>query len=292
MASLSTLPVGYPPDGPVEMFSLPPLVRYLYQFGECMSPNQKQKLLAGFVSQKQYLTGHGTINHAIMRATSWYLLAQYFPDAKWTDADSKVYTSAQLMVKIRSLLNDRKSHFYKSGQYEWLSPTYAMVNVFPLLNLIDYAVDPAVKKTAEAEATLEVAVLKAHSFHGVIVPPLTRKNFDQHNGLDSPQDYVPAITQHLLWYYFGEPSGLGLYDFQGRKEPFYVTMFGLSNWQPSADVLNMNTAKSGGYPIKLNTPSFGIWDAQTTPEIYGDSYIAEDFAVGTANQLFEPGGYS
>ena len=292
MASLSTLPVGYPADGPVEMFSLPPLVRYLYQFGDCMTIAQKQKLLAGFVSQKQYLTGHGTINHAIMRAASWYLLAQYFPNAKWTHWDGKVYTSPQLMTELKRLMDGRKSRFYKSGHAEWLSPTYAMVNVFPLLNLIDYAVDPAVKKTAEAEAALEVAVLKAHSFHGVIVPPLTRKNFDQHNGLDSPQDYVPAITQHLLWYYFGEPSGLGLYDFQGRNEPFYATMFGLSNWQPSVDVLAMSAAKLGDYNIKLNTPSFGIWDAQTTPEIYGDSYIADDFAVGTGNQLFEPGGYS
>lgn len=292
MASLSTLPVGYPPDGPVEMFSLPPLVRYLYQFGDCMTPAQKQKLLAGFVSQKQYLTGHGTINHAIMRATSWYLLAQYFPDAKWTHWDGKVYTSPQLMAELKRLMNDRKSRFYKSGHAEWLSPTYAMVNVFPLLNLIDYAADPAVKKTAEAEATLEVAVLKVHSFHGVIVPPLTRKNFDQHNALDSPQDYVSAITQHLLWYYFCEPSGLGLYDFQGRKEPFYASMLGISNWQPPADVLAMSAAKLGDYNIKLNTPSFGIWGAETTPEIYGDTYIADDFAVGTGNQLFEPGGYS
>lgn len=290
MASLSTLPVGYPPDGPVEMFSLPPLVRYLYQFGNCMTLEQKQGLLDG-LTKKQRLTGHGTINHAIMRATSWYLLAQYFPDAKWTDWDDKVYTSQQLMVKIRSLLDGRKSRFYKSGQYEWLSPTYAMVNVFPLLNLIDFADDPQVRKTAEEEATLEVAVLRAHSFHGVIVPPLTRKNLDQLNALDSPQDYTPAISQHLLWYCFGEPAGLGLYDFRGQ-EPFYAAFFGLSSWLPSTAILDMSPAKSGDYTIKLSTPSFGIWDAETSPEIYGDSYIADDFAVGTGNQLFDPDGYS
>lgn len=291
MTSLSTLPVGYPPDGPVEMFSLPPLVRYLYQFGDCMTPEQKQKLLSGFTSQKQWLLGHGTINHAIMKATSWYLLAQYFPEAKWINWDGKVYTSPQLMAELKHLLEGRKSRFYKSGQYEWLSPTYAMVNVFPLLNLIDFAADPSVRKTAEAEATLEVAVLRAHSFHGVIVPPLTRKNYDQRNALDSPQDYVTSITQHLLWYYFGEPAGLGLYDFR-RTEPFYATLFGLSSWLPSSDVLNMSPAQSGDYTIKLITPSFGIWNAETTPEIYGDAYIADDFAVGTGNQLFDPGGYS
>lgn len=292
MASLSTLPVSYPPDGPIEMFSMPPLVRYLYQYGNCMTPAQKQQLLVGLTSQRQWLLGHGTLNHAIMRASSWYLLAQYFPKAKWTHWDGTMYTSPQLMAALKPLLYGRKSRFYQSGHYEWLSPTYAMVNVFPLLNLIDFAVDPAVRKAADEEATLEVAMLKAHSFHGEIVPPLTRKNFDQLNATDSPQDYVPAITQQLLWYYFGEPAGLGLYDFQGRMEPYYVSILGLSNWQPPADVLAMGVANSGGYAIKAITPSFGIWDAETSPEIFGDSYITDDFAVGTGNQLFEPGGYS
>jgi hypothetical protein len=259
MASLSTLPVSYPSDGPVEMFSLPPLVRYLYQFGGCMTAEQKQKLLIGFTSQRQWLLGHGTLNHAIMRASSWYLLAQYFPKAKWTHWDGAVYTSVQLMAALKPLLYGRKSRFYSSGQYEWLSPTYAMVNVFPLLNLIDFAKDTTVKKTAEEEAILELAVLKAHSFHGEIVPPLTRKNFDQLNATDSPQDYVPSVTQHLLWYYFGEPAGLGLYDFQGKKEPFYISMLALSDWQPPDIMQTMSAAQSGDYVIKVNTPSFGIW---------------------------------
>jgi len=292
MASLSTLPVSFPPDGPVEIFSMPPLVRYLYQYGDCMTPEQKQKLLTGFTSQRQWLLGHGTINHAILKASSWYLLAQYFPNARWTHWDGTVLTSQQLMAALKPLLHGRKSRFYKSGQYEWLSPTYAMVNVFPLLNLIDFAADPTVKKTAQEEAILEISVLKAHSFHGEIVPPLTRKNFDQRNTTDSPQDYVPAITQHLLWYYFGEPTGLGLYDFQGKKEPFYASIFGMSNWVPPADVLAIGATKLDGYAIKVITPSFGIWDAETSPEIFGDSYIADDFAIGTGNQLFEPGGYS
>ena len=291
MSSLSILPVGFPSDGPVEMFSLPPLVRYLYQFGHCFTPDQKQKLLNGFTTQKQYLTGHGTINHAIMRATSWYLLAQYFPDAIWKNMDGRDLSSAQLMAELKNLMSERMSHFYKSGQYEWLSPTYAMVNVFPLLNLIDFAADPLVRKTAEEEATLEVAILRAHSFHGVIVPPLTRKNFDQLNTTDAPLNYVPSITQQLLWYYFGEPVNLGSYDFMS-KEPFYVTILGLSNWLPPKSVQNLSVAKDGDYSIKVNTPSFGIWDAETTPEIFGDGFITEDFAVGTGNLLFDPNGYS
>jgi hypothetical protein len=292
MAGLSTLPSGSPADGPIEMFTLPPLVRYLYQFGDCMTAQQKQSLLRGLNSKPQYLFGHGTINHAIMRGASWYLLAQYFPKAKWINIDNKIYSSVQLMDEIKRLMANRTWRFYQSGHLELLSPTYTMVNFYPLLNLIDFATDISVKKSAEDEANLELAVLKAHSFHGVIVPPLTRKNFEQKNALDTPEDYVPSITQHLLWYYFGEPRGLGLYDFQSRKEPFYISMAAISGWQPLPAVRDIVSSKTGDYAIKLNTPQFAIWDADAEPEIYGDTFITDDFAVGTGNLLFDPDGYS
>jgi hypothetical protein len=291
MAGISTMAEGSTEDEPIEKFSLPPLVRYLYQFGDCLTNQQKKSLLDG-LTRKQWLTGHGTINQAIMQASSWFLLAQYFPDAIWIDKHSKKYTSQQLMVTLKSLLAGRTSRFYKSGQFEWLSPTYTMINFYPLLNLIDFARDPMVRKSAEEEANLQLAVLKQHSFHGEIVPPLTRKNSDQINAQDYPLTYDPAITQQILWYYFGEPTNLALYDFQSRRDPFYATMLGLSNWKPQGDLGKGKIKLLEGYNIKLTTPSFGIWDAATNPEIYGDTYISDDFAIGTGNLFFEPTGYS
>lgn len=292
MSKLASLPVSTPADGPVEMFAMPPLVRYLYQFGHCLSDGQKSFLLESLTSKRQWLLGHGTVNHAIMKASSWYLLAQYFPDAKWTHWDGKVYTSPQLMAELKRLMALRTAQFFKSGHLELISPTYSMVNIFPLLNLVDFASDPAVKALADKEATLEVAALKASSFHGVIVPPLTRKNYEQRNALESPQDYAPSIAQHVLWYYFGEPVGLGLYDFQNRKEPYYFAMLALSNWRPPATVSEMQLSARLPYALQVKTPEFGVWDAPTSTEIYGDSYIADDFAIGTGNLLFDPFGYS
>jgi hypothetical protein len=173
-----------------------------------------------------------------------------------------------------------------------ISPTYAMVNFFPLLNLVDFAIDPGVKALADKEATLEVAALKASSFHGVIVPPLTRKNYEQRNALESPQDYASSVVQQVLWYYFGEPVGLGLYDFQNRKEPYYFAMLALSNWRPPAVVGELQLGDKVPYALQIKTPEFGIWDAPTSTEIYGDSYIADGFAIGTGNLLFDPFGYS
>ena len=292
MSKLASLPVSSPDDGPVEMFALPPLVRYLYQYGSCLSSAQKSFLLESLTNKRQWLLGHGTVNHAIMKASSWYLLAQYFPDAQWTHWDGKVYSSAQLMDQLKTLMVGRSKQHFKAGHIEWLSPTYAMVNLFPLLNLVDFAKDESVKSMADKDATLEVAALQVSSFHGVIVPPLTRKNFDQRNALDSPSDYVPAVSQQVLWYYFGEPAGFGLYDFQGRNEPYYFAMLALSNWRPPAVLNGMHAAGSAPYTLQIKTPEFGIWGAPTDTEIYGDSYITNDFAVGTGNLLFDPFGYS
>ncbi|MGZ5781694.1 MAG: hypothetical protein ACXWIN_12165, partial [Burkholderiaceae bacterium] len=219
--------------------------------------------------------------------------AQYFPQAKWTDWRNKqVFTSAQLMTTLKSLLTARTTRFYQSGHYEWLSPTYAMTDIFPLLNVIDFADDPSMRKLAEDEATLEIAVLRVHSFHGVIVPPFTRKNFEQRNAMESPQNYVPSISQHVLWYYYGEPTGFGVFDFHSNTEPFYASMLGLSNWKPHRAVLALDQAADGDYTIKLITPQFTEWGDRPAPEIFGDAYIANDFAVGAGNQLFEPDGYS
>ncbi|MFT3735920.1 MAG: hypothetical protein QM776_12980 [Rhodocyclaceae bacterium] len=292
MSRLPELPPAYPGDGPIEMFTLPPLARYLHQFGHCLSSEQKQRILSGLTGggKKQYLTGHGTLNHAIMRVASWYLLAQYFPDANWTDMDGRVYRSDALQILLKGLLTRRSKHVQQFGHYELLSPTYAIVDLFPLLGLVDFAQDPEVRKLAEAEATVEVVILRAHSFHGVIVPPLTRKNFDQVNALSAPADYVPAVAQHVLWYYFGEPAGLGLYDLRSGKEPFYVSMLALSNWVPPTTLLSMSTAEDRR--VRLNTPRFGIWDEATPVELSGDGFVSDDFALGTGNVVFQPGGYS
>jgi hypothetical protein len=291
MESLPRLPIIVPDDGPVEMFVLPPLVRYLYQFGDCLTETQKSSILGALVSggKRQRLTGHGTINHAIMRAASWYLLAQYFPSAKWIDWDGKNYTSRELMRVLKSLLIRRGRHFFNNGQAELLSPTYALVNFFPLLNLIDFSADPELRRLADSEAVLELAALRAHSFYGVIVPPLTRKNYDQVNASDPGRNYIPSVTQQMLWYYYGEPRGLQEHDFRGG-EPFYASMLALSNWRPPPVIAGITPGT--GYRIRYNTPRFGIWDADTPVEIYGDSLIQKDFAIGTGNLLFQPAGYS
>jgi hypothetical protein len=171
-----------------EMFSLSPLVRYLYMYGYCMSKEQKEYLLRGLSQTRRRLFAHGTMNHMVLQETSWYLLAQYFPDATWTDWDGTQFKSAEVMTRTKDLLVRRHWRSFQSGMSEWLSPTYAFTNLYPILNLVDFAKDPEVAHQAADEACLEVLILKADSFHGVLMPPLTRHNVDQSNA-PLPKDW-------------------------------------------------------------------------------------------------------
>lgn len=292
MTGFPTMREGRSAQEPLEMFGLPPLVRYLYQFGACLSAEQKQALLSGLTGEPQWVLGHGTLNQAAMQATSWYLLAQYFPGARWPSKDGRTYTSKQLMAAIRLNLQARHRRFFESGSYEWLAPTYAGTNMFPMLNLYDFSADSDLRQLASDEATLELAVMRAQSFHGRLVPPLTRKNGGQDYDRDDRKTYSPAMSQHVLWLYFGEPANLPADEFESRRDPYFAVMFALSKWQPPLALSLMDPAKLGSYAIHTVTPSFSIWGQPSQPEVFGDSWITPDFALGTGNAVFEPGtGY-
>jgi len=273
-----------------EMFALPPLVRYLYMYPQCMSDAQRKQLITGLTSSSQGLFAHGTMNHMVLQGTSWYLLAQYFPDADWVNEDGKHLTSAQVMAHIKDLMTRRHWRFFQSGMSEILSPTYALTNLYPILNLIDYAKDPQIVKETSDEASLEVLILKAHSFHGVIMPPMTRHNYDQSNA-PIPEDWptFASIAQQELWLYFGEPQ-IGPTDLGNKvREPIFIIIPALSSWRPPAGAWTMPTEN---YNVKLKTPDFAKWDDPTAPIMYGDTWIGENYAIATGNMIFNPLGYN
>ncbi len=290
MADLAGPGLNPNPQEPIEMFALPPLVRYLFQFGACLSEAQKTRLLEG-LTRPQRLFGQGTINHAALQSSSWYLLAQFFPEATWHDFDGKPMDSAQLMARLKPMLQGRVGAFYQQGHLEWLSPTYAVVNLFPMLNLADFAKDPQVRSLGDAEALLEVSLLKAHSFHGMIVPPLTRKNAEQHNGPEFAPDESPSVAQHVLWFYFGEPSDLSGMNLRSKREPMYAVMLVLSNWRPPAVLNGWDEALKRGYRIRTVTPQFASWGQLTGPYILGDAFISDAYALSAGQVFFNPAGY-
>ncbi len=273
-----------------EMFALPALVRYVYMYPQCMSDAQRKTLIKGLTAEGKGLFQHGTSNHMVLQETSWYLLAQYFPDAVWINEDGAHLTSAQVMARIKDLMTRRNWRSFQSGMGEILSPTYVMPNLFPLLNLVDFAKDPQLARQASDEATLEVLIVKAHSFHGIIMPPVMRHNVDQSNApLLKDWPIVASIGQQVLWFYFGEPQ-IGRYELANTvRESEFIVMLALSSWRPPVGAWTMPTED---YAVRYNTPDFAKWDDPTAAIAFGDTWIGKNYALASGNMIFDPLHYN
>jgi hypothetical protein len=194
------------------------------------------------------------------------------------------------MAHIKDLMTRRNWRSFQSGMGEILSPTYVMPNLFPILNIVDFAKDSQMVKQASDEASLEVLILKAHSFHGVIMPPMTRHNFDQSNApMLKDWPIVASIGQQVLWFYFGEPR-IGPNDLANPvREAEFVVMLALSSWRPPVGAWTMPTEN---YAVKYNTPDFAKWDDPTSAIAFGDTWIGKNYALGSGNMIFDPLHYN
>lgn len=277
---------------PIELFFLPPLVRLLHQFRSCFTAEDLNSIRLNLTSRRHQLFTHGTVNHAAMRATSWYLLAQLFPSEKWTDWDGRQWTSVEVQRRIRTNLIARWEGIYAKGHSEWLSPTYAIINLFPALNIYDFARDPDLREGANAEANLDLAIMLANSFNGVLLPPLTRKNFEQRNASAAPITDKPSVSQAAIKFYTGDPKLLTNTEWTRGGEPPYIVMLALSNWRPifPADVFKKEKIAFGVY-IKTATPGFSEWGRPSTVEIIGESIITNEYSISAGNAIFRPDEY-
>ena len=262
-------------------FVLPPFTRYLLQYGQCLSPEQLQRA-RGLLSLPQQLFAHGTLNHAIMSASSYYLLAEHFPDQRWADPNGRPYTSSQVTERLKDLLLRRFRKYMADGFTEQLSPTYAVADLFPLLNLIDFAQDPDIRTAAEQAAIAQIALMRADSLDGALMPPVEREN--------PPVQLTsnpPTNAADVLWLYYG-----GFPLSKARRDAPYAAMLAASRWRPPARLLALKSPSDLPYDIEVNTPSFGIWDAPTHPEFTGGAWIDREFAIGAGNEHMDPGGHN
>lgn len=273
--------------GDGEMFPLPCYARYLHKFNSRMSPSEAAEFKTALANQTHDLFAHGTLNHAVMRCTSYYLLAQYYPDITWKDKSAGTWTSAQVMATCKSNYLKRIARFTENGSHgEITSSTYSIVNLLCALNLVDFCADEELRAAALKEVVMMVSTLRANSHHGSIIAPIMRRNYEQLNAPDSPQTYTPSVGQHILWYYFGEPVTSN-YELAGDKEPLFASFLASSSWRPPAAAYTMPPGE-----VALNVASFSQWDGATFTQLVSSSYVCDDFAIGCSNAIFDPSGYS
>ncbi|WP_272966500.1 hypothetical protein [Alteromonas australica] len=283
----------------VGSFILPAIVRYLYQFEHCLS-KQNIAVLQNYVAQgpccenNEYL-GHGTLNHAILKASSWYLLAQYFNKDAWIRKNKGKYTSKEIQSEIYDNLIARFNRHIQAGHFEMASPNYIEANFFPLLNLIDFAEDDTIRSLAEGEANMTLSYLKANSFKGKLIPPLTRQNTNELNSSEknySRLTYQLGRDKRLYWYYFGPELPLTLADFKSHKSPSLWVFYILSDWQPEILNFPLNTLSYSNGVTETEIPSFSNWGENKGTEIFSRSYIGENYALASSNVRYFPYHYS
>jgi hypothetical protein len=273
-----------------QVFALPPVTRYALQFSKCLSPSDLDKLRTALELPRLVLE-HGTVNHWSMRASSIFLLSERFPDLVWSDISTGKHRAVDIVNELKPLLVQRFLKFFEDGNNEQFSPVYQAINFFAVLNLADFALDKEVRSLAESSATVMLASLRANSFHGQIVPPLTRANFPQRSGLSTERPRAHMVVQFLLWFYFGEPLVTAA-DLKDRIEPFYPIMFALSTWRPPAELLEIDRIIPAEYEVKSSTPTFSKWALPTRDYVFGSSYISDRYAIGVGNGYFRPSDYN
>ena len=271
-----------------DIFALVALTRFVFAYNKCLDDTQIAHI-KDMLARRQHLLSHGTINHAILRASSNYLLAQLFPDVVWADQSGKQFTAPQLRASLKDLMLKSIRGFFEQGQVELFSPTYVMANFAPLLNLIDFADDDQLRKAAENAAIAQLAALRANSFHGVILPPYQRLNFQQRNAAASAAGSSQSVGQHVLWFYYGEPA-LTAQDLQSRREPNYAIMLAVSKWRPPRELLALPPHEP--YEIATTLPKFSLWGARSSPMMTGSSLVDPDFAIGAGNAIVDPAEYN
>lgn len=274
-----------------DLFAMPPLTRYIFSYHSCID-NDQLRDIKNSLGQSKDIFSHGTLNHAIMKLSSFYLLAQYFNDVRWSDIDGSSYTSNEVMSKFKSLLLSRTKGMFQFGFFESTSPIYIAVNIVPLLNLIDFAKDPDVKKAAQDQLVLLLSMLRASAFDGRVVPPIARSTVHQIAVYRSGQaDYSTVGAQLILWFYFGDPD-LPLDNINDRRVPNYLSIAALSSWTPPSAVLELGDLAIPPYDIHAEIPRFSYWGAPSPPQMIGNSFVSRNYAIGAGNTIFDPSGYN
>ena len=289
----------YPGDLPEaykEIFTYPPLARFLYMYGDRLGPEQARHLKAALLFRAHDLLAHGTENHAIMHIASAYLFGQYYPNETWTE-DKKTYTSGEMMLAAKNLLLTRGRGFYHAASTEMLSPTYSVVNIDPLLNLCEFAQDPEVRDAASALAVYHLTQLALNDFDGHLLPPFTRQNNTQARmrAKDAPIDERDvADAQSVAWLLWGQNEVTADDFLQSRDAPFAI-LFALSHWRVPDLINRLATGEGTPYAIRGVTPvramTWGQWGVFKPDWIYRRAWRDRLFAIGGGALRFKPDGY-
>ncbi len=270
-----------------EYFDYPWLARALHMYGDKFSDEQMARLKQNLTNVRDWL-GHGTENHAAMRVASAYLVAQYFPDHTWR-VGGRELTSVQMMAEAKQKLIARGKGFYRIGNNEQLSPSYALLNAYPLLGLYDFAEDPEVRDLADALVTYHVATVAVNNFDGHLMPPHNRRSQQMRF---SPQDlrawrFTP-IHHTMAWLLWGQ-NRVYANDLTSAGEPPFAVFFATTTWRCPDVVTRIAQGAGTPYELRSGLSGFNEWGKARHVETKRYVYRHPRYAIGSPiAQRFNP----
>ncbi|MGQ1889007.1 hypothetical protein ACT29H_01045 [Thermophagus sp. OGC60D27] len=276
----------YVADGYADMFYWPGLALALHRYWDNFSDAQKSHLQSKLEQYGSSFLGHGTENHASMLWCGGYLLAQLFPDANWSNGQ----TSEQLMATLKNNLSTTFKNVYAKGNAESLSTTYEQVYNFPIEILYECAEDADVKKMAEAMLLYKWALISLLQFEGTTIAPYARMNTQQDH---APTYYYVAGTTYYNWLLFGWGSAsdnVKLEQFTKNYSDASETLYTVVSEVEIPEVFFRIGMDKSPMTIKSSMPTFGSYGSGVPHAVMRKAYRAENFAIGTGNFRWVPGG--
>lgn len=270
-----------------EFFDYPWIARAVHMWGEHFTDDEITQLRGNLAKVKDWLY-HGTENHAAMRVASGYLLAQYFPDAMWRVGNEQI-SSEELMKRAKVKLMSRGKGFYRIGNNEQLSPSYAFLNAYPLLGLYDFAADPEVRAVAEALLIYTTATVAANSLDGHLMPPLNRRARQYRFAPPEWKGHrFTAIHHTISWLLWGQ-NVVYPADFTASGEPPFALFFALTTWRVPEPINRIASGAGSPYELRSVLSAFNEWGNTNQRETWRYLYRDPQFAIGApVAQRFNP----
>lgn len=267
------------------------VVRALYMYRDKFSQSQLDRIEAAAKRMSNW-AGGGTENHQLYRWTNGYLLAQAF-DGEWRPFKEEmiVRTAEEMMEVMKDKIVKEGQRQYRRGVAEYLSPTYLVHHVIPMLNLYDFAEDPEIRRVAEAMLMRQATHLSLNVHEGVVIEPYQRIRDEQYRTGKTGKKNSAVLLAWLWWgWSYAAPGGARFT--QDNMAGAHVVYVALSSFRPLAFHEDMARGRIGlPFTTTSSCPQWaqtGYHDDADLREVYRHEYFAMGAGV---YDKFCPNGY-
>lgn len=258
-------------------FRMPALI-YAYR-SQAFTGSQKQRIRETLLNFRYWFDEDGndvmwffSENHALNFHVSELLAGELFPDERFTNSGM---TGAEHQRKAGKLLREWFDNFFRHGFNEWNSSVYIPIDMIAFFALYDMTQDAQMKALAQKALDKTFQVLGTNSFQGVVAASYGRIYF-----------------KNLIGRRTGESTALNyIASGQGclNQHSFSVTLFALSAYEPSEEILNRYYVPEEGKVTRSveGEEQVSLYSFKTPDYIMGSAYNYHPGEPGTQEHMLQ-----